>query len=51
MKGVFTLTDKNLNEKAFNLENKRNDLKRPEDEKGNKKTAPRYKNFDGKPVE
>lgn len=51
IQGVLILTDRKLNKKAFNKENKKNDMGRPEDEKGDKKTAPKYKNFDGKPVE
>lgn len=45
------MSNRNLNEKAFNKENKRNDIGRPEGKKGNKKTEPRYKSFDGKPIE
>lgn len=50
-RGVITLTDMKLNKKAFNKENKKNDIGRPEEKKGDKKTAPRYTNFEGKPIE
>jgi len=39
------------NRKAANKENKKNDMNRPKDHKGNKKTPPRYESFDGKPIE
>jgi hypothetical protein len=39
------------NKKTQNKENKKNDMQRPSDHKGNKKTKPRYENANGEPVE
>lgn len=44
------MTDRILNKKATNKENNRNDISRPDNEKGNKKAALKYTNFEGKPV-
>lgn len=34
-----------------NMENKRNDLNRPKEHKGNKQTSQRFENSEGEPVE
>jgi hypothetical protein len=39
------------NKKTRNKENKKNDMQRPIEHKGNKKTKPRYENDKGEPVE
>lgn len=44
------MTNKLKNPKSDRIENKRNDIKRPEDKKGNNEIPPVFENFNGKPI-
>lgn len=40
-----------LSSKKSNKQSQQNDMNRPKDHKGNKRTEERYESFDGEPIE
>lgn len=45
------MTNRPSSNKANNKENKKNDMSRPRDKKGNKEIPPVFENFHGVPIE